>query len=477
MGQTEPRHWDERTYTSRPARPDDPPRSVFHAYVPHPIRDWTPDLSALTWDLVSAATQRCRELQRSDAHGPLPAEWLLSRAESIASSTIEEIRPSARGVARAEAQLRLFGEQPPEVEMQALRNIRITQHARDVADSGAEMSIDLLRRLHATLMGDDDPIAGQLRDRQNWVGAGALGGPLRARHVGPPAELVPELLDDLAAFANRADDGFPLVRAALAHAQFETIHPFPDGNGRTGRAVLQYMYAREGMSEGAALPVSSALMLAKTDYFDALDESRVLCAPNAPERSQSLRSWIEMLAHATDHACRLHERLNRHVEFLSQHWSAVARSRHIRPSSAAFRLLSHLPTAPIVTAESVQDALRTTDRTARNAISRLVDAGILVQRSAGRRNRVFECADMMDAFTESAREQPADALTLESSDAPHVEAGAVSAARSSAAAGTADSAQWLCNARTARGGACTHPRPKPGGCCPAGHEHPSPAPP
>ena len=270
MGQTEPRHWDERTYTSRPARPDDPPRSVFHAYVPHPIRDWTPDLSALTWDLVSAATQRCRELQRSDAHGPLPAEWLLSRAESIASSTIEEIRPSARSVARAEAQLRLFGEQPPEVEMQALRNIRITQHARDVADSGAEMSIDLLRRLHATLMGDDDPIAGQLRDRQNWVGAGALGGPLRARHVGPPAELVPELLDDLAAFANRADDGFPLVRAALAHAQFETIHPFPDGNGRTGRAVLQYMYAREGMSEGAALPVSSALMLAKTDYFDAL---------------------------------------------------------------------------------------------------------------------------------------------------------------------------------------------------------------
>ena len=163
--------------------------------------------------------------------------------------------------------------------------------------------------------------------------------------------------------------------------------------------------------------------------------------------------------------------------FLSQHWSAVARSRHIRPSSAAFRLLSHLPTAPTVTAESVQDALRTTDRTARNAISRLVDAGILVQRSAGRRNRVFECADMMDAFTESAREQPADALTLESSDAPHVEAGAVSAARSSAAAGTADSAQWLCNARTARGGACTHPRPKPGGCCPAGHEHPSPAPP
>ena len=161
--------------------------------------------------------------------------------------------------------------------MQALRNIRITQHARDVADSGAEMSIDLLRRLHATLMGDDDPIAGQLRDRQNWVGAGALGGTAACPPCGAhPRNWCPGCWTISPPSQTGADDGISACPGRhWAHAQFETIHPVPDGNGRTGRAVLQYMYAREGMSEGAALPVSSALMLAKTDYFDALDESRV----------------------------------------------------------------------------------------------------------------------------------------------------------------------------------------------------------
>ncbi len=465
MGRTVPRYWDDRTYVSRAALSGDPAEAVFHAYIPHPIDGWTPDLGAQTWGLVYEATERCRDLQRSAPEGPLPAEWLLDRAESIASSTIEEIRPSARRVARAEAQLSLFGEQPADMEMEALRNIRVTQHALDLAESGSDMTVGSLQALHTTLMGSDDPIAGQLRDRQNWVGAGALGGPLRARHVGPPAELVPELLDDLVAFVNRSGDAAPLVRAASAHAQFETIHPFPDGNGRTGRALLQYMYRRDGMSTRAAMPVSSALMLAKTDYFDALDETRVVCGPDDPARCRALRAWIEMLAQATDHACRLYERLNAHVEVLRQRWYEAARASRIRPSSSAFRLLDHLPSGPVVTAESVRERSQTSERTARNAVSRLVAAGILVQRSAGRRNRVFECADMMAAFTESAREQPADNLTLQSLDALNL---ANTAGTGTSAATT--SAQWLCNARTTRGGACTHPRPRPGSSCPAGHE-------
>ena len=417
MGRAERRFWDDRTSTSRAAREGDPEGSLFDAFVPHPIDGWEPVLTASAWGRVSHAADRCRDLDAAQTGGDLPAEWLLRGAESIASSTIEEIRPSARRVARAEAQLSLFGETPADIEMQALRNIGVTQHASDLARSGADLSVDALCGLHATLMGDD-PIAGQLRDRQNWVGGGALGGPLAARHIGPPPEHVGELLGDLVAYVNRSD-GVPLVRAAVAHAQFETIHPFPDGNGRTGRALIQFMLLREGVIEGGTLPVSSALMLEKSRYFDTLDTFRVICAPDDEARSRATQPWIEMFAEATSHACLLHERLSSHVDALQQRWAAQAAAHRIRRSSAAARLLEHLPAHPVVTAKRAQELLDTNERTARQAVARLADTGILAQRSAGRRNRVFECADMMDAFTEAAREQPAANLTLSTpADAP-----------------------------------------------------------
>ena len=187
MGRTVARHWDSRTYTSRPTGPGDAPRTVFQAYVPHPISGWDPDLSLSTWMVVSSATERCRRIQRSAEAEPFAGEWLLGRAESIASSTIEGIRPSARRVARAEARLDLFGETPTGDEMQALRNIEVTQHARDLAEGRTELTVDSLRMLHTTLMGEDDPIAGRIRTQQNWVGGGSLGGPMEASHVGPPA--------------------------------------------------------------------------------------------------------------------------------------------------------------------------------------------------------------------------------------------------------------------------------------------------
>ena len=462
MGTTTLRHWDAREYESRPAMPADPRSELFHAYIPHPIKGWTPDLSARTWQLVATVAQRCQDLPPVDTK--LPAEWLLNRAESIASSSIEGIRPSARRVARAEARVSLFGEQPPQDEMQTLRNIEITAHARKFAATGQAMSVESLRQLHATLMGED-PIAGRIRTRQNWVGAGLFGGPQQAHHVGPPPEAVPALLDDLVAFINAHSDENPLVRAAIAHAQFETIHPFPDGNGRTGRALLQYMYLRDGLSGAAALPVSAALMLAKLDHFKALDATRIVCAPGAPERSRAFQAWIELLAGASDHACRLHDRLNTHVETLLHNWRIEARRHRIRPSSAPAKLLEQLPAHPVVTAASARGLLDTNERTARNAVSRLAAAGILAQRSAGRRNKVFECTAMMDAFTEAAREQPADNLSLLSErnrldsldSASRERVGSTTAARSE------------CGAGTTRGEACTHPEPRPGGACQAGH--------
>ena len=121
----------------------------------------------------------------------------------------------------------------------------------------------------------------------------------------------------------------------------------------------------------------------------------------------------------------------------------------------------------MLTAERAQAILQTNPRTGRYAVSRLAEAGILVQRSAGRRNRVFECADMMDAFTEAARAQPADNLTLSSRHTP----GADNPTSADAEASGRDPLVF-CNAETVRGGHCKHPRPAPGRKCQAGHKRP-----
>ena len=462
MGRSERRFWDDRTLTSRAPLASDPARECFDAYVPHEINGWEPELHTDTWRQVSEAAERCAELAKAAGSRPVASEWLLDRSESLASSTIEEIRPSARRVARAEAQIGLFGQRPADTEMQTLRNIAATQRAIELGASGADLTIDGLRDIHATLMGKEDRIAGRIRDRQNWVGSGALGSPLEARHVGAPPEFVKTLLDDLVGYVNR-DDGIPIVRAAIAHAQFETIHPFADGNGRTGRALMQYMLRRDAVMDKGALPVSSALMLNKETYFDALDETRVICAPDEPVRAKALRSWVEMLAQSTAHACVLRERLIKHIEALAQRWSQQARAAGIRPSNTAFKLLDALPQHPIVTAGSAAGLLSVEPRTAQRAVARLAKLGILEQRSVGRRNRVFECGDMMDAFTEAAREQPAANLTLSTP------AGLTGPTLPDTEGTAKQKAGGICGTRTRRGTQCGHPRPRPGGKCPAGH--------
>ena len=453
MGTTETRCWDARNFTSREALASDPPDTLFKAYIPHRIGGWEPHLSMSVWDRVSSATERCLGIaQRSSVAAHADAAWLLDRAESIASSTIEDIHPSARRVARAEAQLNLFGETPPAMEMEALRNISATQRACELAGQHGPLTVEAICEIHHALMGDDDPIAGQLRDRQNWITSRSMGSPLEASYVAPPPEHVPALLGDLVGYVNEGD-GSPLVRAAVAHAQLEMVHPFADGNGRTGRALIQFMFVREGLSPSGALPVSSALMISRDRYFDALTTAKVLCDAHDPARSAAFGPWVELLTEATVHACTLRERLTDHVTSLSSRWKSLARNNGVRTSSAAYRLIDRLPQLPVVTADSVMRAMSVNKSAAHRAVNKLADLGILTQRSAGRRNRVFECADLMDAFTESARSQPPESLPF------------LAAIDDSAS----EPARGACGSATTRGKPCRHPKPSKGQRCQAGH--------
>ena len=398
MGWFVDRCWDEREFVSRPVVETDPASRIFRAYVPHPIAGFEPLLSVDTWYRVQAAEQAVSALPAGAAS---PAEWLLTRAESAASSTIEGVRPSARWLARAEAQFALGGQRPPYQDLEALGNVSATRLALEIGAAGWAVTVDDVCSIHAALMGDD-PEAGQLRTRQNWIGAGLSSTPLNASFVPPPPESVPALVEDLVAAVNEPARS-PLVHAAVVHAQFETIHPFADGNGRTGRALVQLMLRRSGLAAACSPPISSALALNRDAYIDALRSNRPVCTRDDPRRSAALTPWIELCAEACAQACDYTQRIVSHVAALQQDWRDRLLAGGVRRSNSVMRLIDALPSNPVLNAASAAELLAVNPRTARRSIDLLVGAGILVQRSAGRRNRVYEVESIIDTFAALAR--------------------------------------------------------------------------
>ena len=398
MGSVAERFWDEREHVSRPVAEGDPHRLVFRAFVPHAISGWVPTFDEETWRGVDAAQAAVRALEADHPQdSAAPAEWLLRRAESAASSTIEGVRPSARRLARAEAQLSLWQVQPRSQDSEALRNIEATEHALRIGSAPGPVTMDDIFSIHRALMGEDHPIAGQVRSGQNWIGSGFESTPLNAQFVPPPPEAVPALMDDLVECINAPMSG-PLVHTAVVHAQFEAIHPFADGNGRTGRALIHLMLRRSGLTASCTLPISSSLARRRDDYIRALNSNCTVSSPNDPLRSAAAAEWTRLLSSAAIEASYYARRIIDHVAAIRHRWLRTMRSLGVRRSNAAVRLIETLPARPVLNADSAAAMLDVDPRTARRSLDLLVTAGILVQRSAGKRNRVFEAAAITDAF-------------------------------------------------------------------------------
>ncbi|MCS5486739.1 Fic family protein [Curtobacterium flaccumfaciens pv. beticola] len=226
--------------------------------------DWAPDDGTAV--LLARTTLALRALDEADGTGPLRS--MLLRTDAVASSRIEHEAAGLEDVARA-----LVG-------VRANTSATVMVHAAaalegfvDAAGAG-RIDEDALLAAHRRLLRDDPvdgPVAGRYRTVQNWIGGGAT--PRLATHVPPPPDLVPGLMADLFAFLDR-DDLHPVAQAALAHAQFESIHPFTDGNGRIGRALVAAVLRRRGVTRTVHAPVSAALVADRDRYFAHLDRYR-----------------------------------------------------------------------------------------------------------------------------------------------------------------------------------------------------------
>jgi Fic family protein len=232
---------------------------------------------------------------------------------------------------------------------------------------------------------------GVVRDDQGWIGGTS---PLEAHLVTPPPQHVPGLLDDLVAYANR-NDVDPVSQAAIAHAQFELIHPFADGNGRVGRVLIAWVLVRR-LSLVTPPPVSTHIAADVGGYSSGL----VLFRLGDHDR------WVQWFADAVSGAGRAQQELVSAVQELKRAWEvrlAAPRdgARRLRSNAAAWRVLDLLPRHIVLTAPVVASELGIPLKSASAALRDLVAAGVLVEHGTvkpagpGRPRRLFTSPELL----------------------------------------------------------------------------------
>lgn len=327
---------------------------------------------------------------------------ILLRAEAVASSRIEGLEVGARRLLHAEV-IRGMAESGSDVSAtEVLNNIDAMVFAIESIGAGEAITVELLLDIHRRLLAGTllEPYAGIIRDQQNWIG-GSSYNPCSADFVPPPPELVIELLRDLCDFSC-ADDLPAVAQAAIAHAQFETIHPFVDGNGRTGRALIHLILRRRGLALRSIPPVSLVLATWARDYINGLALFRYVGSPDDPGAIDGVNTWIGRFASACTRSVADAITYEERVAELELEWRE--RLGSVRANSGTDILLRILPGAPILTAESAAKLLGRTYKPAAAAIERLVEAGILQQVNVGRRNKAFEAPEVIAAFTDLERQ-------------------------------------------------------------------------
>jgi Fic family protein len=327
---------------------------------------------------------------------------ILLRAECVASSRIEGLEVGARRLLRAEAALEL-GEEPTDITAtEVLGNIDAMASAIQTVAPGTLITLNLLLGFHHRLMKDTrlKAQAGHIRTEQNWIG-GSDYNPCSAAFVPPPPEYVRDLLDDLCSFCN--DDALPAVaQAAIAHAQFETIHPFADGNGRTGRALIHFVLRRRGLATRVLPPISLVLATWANDYVAGLGATRYRGTASSAAAYDGTNLWVARFAAACLRAVADATSFEERARTLQDEWRT--RLGRVRANSATDLLLRALPGTPVITVSSAAAHLGRTFQPVNDAIARLIDADILRQVNVGRRNRAFESPDVIEAFTALERQ-------------------------------------------------------------------------
>lgn len=362
------------------------------AFIPHQLPPTRPTLQLddAMRDLMSAAKASLARLSVAGAMVP-SAEWFLYgfvRKEAVVSSQIEGTQATLEDVLNYEATEQ--ADRPDDVKEICNYVDALTYARRKIArPKGLPLSTRLLCQIHKRLMKGvrgQHKEPGQIRRSQNWIGGTRPG---NAAFVPPPPDVVVNAMAELDAWLHSDDSLPPLIKAGLAHVQFETIHPFLDGNGRIGRLLVTLLLEHWGVLDAPLLYLSLAFKKHRPLYYEKLSAVRT---------NGSWEGWtnffLECVREAADDglvvAQSLFNQINTDRATVTQHDSATV---------TAIRLYDLLPKHPIVTLPLATELLATTTPTAIKAIKALEDAGILRETTGKQRDRVYAYRRYLDLLT------------------------------------------------------------------------------
>jgi len=374
--------WNPRLYA--PARYRK--ACAYEAFVPDGLAGFAFSMDSRLAAAVSEAEQAIHALDLSADPALAPLVRLLLRTESIASSKIEGLQVDTRQLARAATRAEFGGKVSP-TAAEILGNIDAMELAVDEAVSCSRFGRDQIVAIHRRLMerASNAQVAGKIREDQNWIGGNDYN-PCGADFVPPPPEFVEELLEALCSAVD--DEGFsPLVQAALIHAQFETIHPFADGNGRAGRALIHVVLRRRGLATAYVPPISVVLAADRDQYIEGLTDFR----------TGRLEDWIEQFSTAAARSAMLAGEYLREVAALMDGWrERLEAGAAPRSDAAAWAIIDILPAHPVITAPAAEAATGRAKAAIHNAIDQLAECGVLESLTDARRNRSWEAVGLLD---------------------------------------------------------------------------------
>jgi Fic family protein len=363
----------------------------YRAFVPSRLPPEPPiQLTGELQRLLSQADLALGRLDGSIQILPNPDLFVLMyvRKEAVLSSQIEGTQSSLQDLLAAEAQL--YAPEAPKDVDEVINYVAAMNHGLSRL-SALPVSVRLIREIHEKLLAGvrgQHLTPGALRVSQNWIGpAGCTLS--QATFIPPPPEIVPTSLGDLEKFLHQEDDLPILIRIGLAHAQFETIHPFLDGNGRVGRLLIAFLLMNSGVLQKPVLYLSHYLKQHRTQYY---------------ERLQAIRdhgAWEEWLAFflkgISEVSAQAAETARRILSLRETHRFLIA-DRLGRAAGTGHRVLEHLYERPILSVNEVRDLIGFTYTAANKLVDRLVEIGVLEEMTGQSRNRRFRYAAYIGLF-------------------------------------------------------------------------------
>lgn len=366
----------QRMWPSETGRP-------FEAFVASLISETDFSISDSTLEACDKASEALSQIGAQPPVAWDPVGRLLLRAEGLASSDIEGIQVTPRRLLQA-----MVGNTHDEPVQWVLDNIDAVEAAYGDADK--DLTTEMMLTWHNILM-KNSPLpkeyVGTFRDAQGWIGGMD---PLTAVFVPTPPEFIDNLMDDLVDFANRRDLP-PVWQAAVLHAQFETIHPFADGNGRVGRALIGWCLRRRGVLSRSVPPLSPVIARQTDRYVHGLWLYRTV----------QIDPWVIWFADVCLTAAQNVVRLTEAVADLQSQWEDELSD--LRSDGSARRLLATLPATPVIDVERAAATLNISHRSARSALNILEERGVLnslppVPKGPGRPRKLWVAGALVDLF-------------------------------------------------------------------------------